>query len=401
MTTLFLAALLAADPKLPAWLELGAELRGRVEGATGQDFLALEDAYYLHRVRLNAILIVRPWLRVVAQAQDSHAPGFRTPKPASVINTFDLRQAYLEARGAGKEHWGVRAGRQEMAFGAERLIGFGNWGNVSRSFDGVRVFRETETMRADWFATTLVVVNRDGFDRFRRTTQLHGFHSAWRSWIPRGTAEVYLYWKREAGLDLATPGVRLTGQLPRDLDYSAETALQAGERNRRAWAANFGIGYMARAWPAEPRLFTHYSHASGDRDPLDGKIRTFDNLYPTNHQHYGLADRVGWRNMHEAAGGAQWKPGKRWRLNTVYHSFWLATRGDFFHRENGTPLMRNPAARSAHIGHEVDVFAVFAWNAHAQLYFGLSHLLPGGFLKDSGRGRSVTHPYAMWRYTLD
>ncbi len=376
-----------------------------MEGSTSQDFLVgLDDGYYLHRIRLNATVSPRPWLRFFAQAQDSHAPGYRAPAPASVANTLDLRQAYVEVRGAGKEHWGLRAGRQEMGFGAERLVGYGNWGNVSRSFDGARVFRESARYRLDWFATTLVVVDKDRFDRFRRTTQLYGFHGAWKSWVRQATVETYLFHKHERGIDIATPGVRIAGKLPHDFDYTVETAVQAGTvgaEDHRAWAASVNVGRIATAVPGKPRVYGIYSHASGDANPGDGRLHTFDNLYPTNHQHYGLVDRVGWRNMHEAAGGAQWMPSAAWRVTTAYHSFWLATRADFFYRENGTPLLRNANASSGHIGQEVNVFAVWTATPRMQLFFGLSHLFAGRFLRDSGRGYGATAPYAMWRFSLD
>jgi hypothetical protein len=391
--------------RLPSWLKLGGELRGRWEGATSQDFLdGADDAYYLHRVRLNLTLTPRPWLRVFAQAQDSHAPGHRAPAPATAVNTLDLRQGYVEIRGPGRRFWGVRAGRQEMAFGAERLVGYGNWGNVSRSFDGVRAFRETEAVRLDWFATALVIVNKDAFDRPHRTVQLHGFHGGWKSWIPKATVETYLFHKHERGVEIATPGARVAGELPRGFDYTAEAAFQAGKvqgESHRAWAASVNTGHTAAGAPWSPRVYGIYSHASGDTKPSDRRRRTFDNLYPTNHQHYGLVDRVGWRNMHEAAGGVQWKPSAAWRLTTAYHSFWLATRGDFFYRENGTPLVRNPEAASSHIGQEVDAFAVWTATSRMQLFFGLSHLFAGGFLRESGRGFGAMAPYVMWRFSLD
>jgi len=46
-----------------------------------------------------------------------------------------------------------------------------------------------------------------------------------------------------------------------------------------------------------PKLRLEFNHASGDSNPSDGKHGTFDVLYPTAHDKYGMADQVGWKNV--------------------------------------------------------------------------------------------------------
>ena len=63
-----------------------------------------------------------------------------------------------------------------------------------------------------------------------------------------------------------------------------------------------GTGFSATRLPKftfTPRLVAEYNYASGDANPTDGRRGTFDQLYPTAHDKYGLADQVGWRNMHD------------------------------------------------------------------------------------------------------
>ena len=88
------AAGLLQGQALPAWLKLGAEIRGRAETNTGIRFVpGNDDSYYLHRLRLNATVEPQRWLRFVIQAQDSQAPGYsQKPVPDTVVNTLDLRQ---------------------------------------------------------------------------------------------------------------------------------------------------------------------------------------------------------------------------------------------------------------------------------------------------------------------
>ena len=53
------------------------------------------------------------------------------------------------------------------------------------------------------------------------------------------------------------------------------------------------------------RAFGEYNYASGDDTPGDGVRGTFDQLYPTAHDKYGLADQVGWKNIHHLRTGLE------------------------------------------------------------------------------------------------
>ena len=58
----------------------------------------------------------------------------------------------------------VRVGRQELAFGDQRLVGHVNWLNTARSFDAVRgVFRH-QKIRIDGFAASVVTPLVDEFN---------------------------------------------------------------------------------------------------------------------------------------------------------------------------------------------------------------------------------------------
>ncbi|MGL1386193.1 alginate export family protein, partial [Vibrio parahaemolyticus] len=80
------------------------------------------------------------------------------------MNPLDVRQVYVEF-GAKTSGWNFRAGRQELIYGEERLVGASNWGNVGRSFDAARLSYMTKSARLDWFGGTVVAPIK-GFDRF-------------------------------------------------------------------------------------------------------------------------------------------------------------------------------------------------------------------------------------------
>lgn len=396
----------AADPPDPQKpLSFHAELRGRFEGYTGLGFEAgNQDAYYLHRMRLGLRWEPSPWLRLAAGVQDSRAPGRRAPVPSSAANPFDLHETYFEAGRSG-EGWTVRAGRQGFSFGNERLLGLSDWSNVSRLFDACRISYQRGGARVDGFVSSLVRPDPKRFDRFRSETQLHGVYASVATRSGQ-VLEPYLLWKR-AGDDnrtqnIVTAGARLLGPLPERLDYELETAVQTGQfggARVRTWAGSWTLGRRLGDAESAPRLFFEYDHAAGDHDPKDGLRTTFDQLFPTNHSKYGIADRIGWRNMHAARVGLTLEPG-RWTLGFDYHSFWLASREDSLYGADGAALLRNPSARSSHVHQELDAQASVRLAESFSLAFGYARVFPGGYLRESSPGQPLHFAFLMWRLRL-
>ena len=90
---------------------------------------------------------------------------------------------------------------------------------------------------------------------------------------------------------------------PVGFDYDGEFAFQTGDvrgLDLTTFAVHAGAGYTFDAsW--KPRLGIEYNFASGDRDPLDREVETFQNLFPTNHKFYGFMDVFAWQNIHNPA----------------------------------------------------------------------------------------------------
>jgi ABC-type nitrate/sulfonate/bicarbonate transport system ATPase subunit len=106
-------------------------------------------------------------------------------------------------------------------------------------------------------------------------------------------------------------GFRWAGKVVTNIDYNIEMAKQLGSLGSDdvvAWAGHWALGYTLAGLPAVPRVVAEYNYASGDADPFDQERGTFDVLYPTPHDKYGLADQVGWKNIHALRSGIEFKP---------------------------------------------------------------------------------------------
>jgi hypothetical protein len=399
---------------LPSWLRLRAELRERMEGFEGSGYVeGRDDLYWLTRLRLTATIAPRPRLSFQIQAQDARVARKQVgPVGAPFQGPFDLRMAFAEL-GDGATPLTVRVGRQELAFGEQRLVGNVSWLNTARTFDGARATFKNPRLTVDTFATSVVRIIDDAFDKSGNGNWFTGAYATTTALIPKSSLEPFVFWRRDinlrgesgafGSLEQTTVGVRWAGTLPSRLDYSTEMAAQTGSLatdSVRAWAGHWQLR-RSLGGPGTVRVATEYNFASGDANPSDRRRGTFDQLYPTPHDKYGLADQVAWRNIHHLRFGAELVPGHRIQVTGSYHSWWLADTRDGLYAASGALVARVAnGADSSHVGQELDLQLARALTPQLQLAGGLAHIFPGGFLRQATPGASYTYPYVMATYVF-
>ena len=367
--------------ELPAWLGLGAELRGRAE--LNHPFVsALNDRLYLNRLRLDVTLRPSRWVRFVVQAQDARAYGPAAVDRESQRNTLDLRQAYADF-GLDEEGWHLRAGRQELSAGDERLIGADSyWDTFGLAYDAVRLGYTGERLRLDAFTGFRVQPARRRLDPFDTASRISGLTLRFKT-SGEGVVEPYFLWKRGGDTvdltgspghrDVLTPGVRAQGDLPPSLDYNVEMALERGHvvaDRIAAWAGHWELGWKPLGREFGLRLALEYNFATGDQDPADGRYGTFDDLYPAGFNKYGMADPIAWRNIRYPAIGMEMPLTRRWTVYAAYRLFRLASVHDGLYPGGDQYLVRNPLATSAEVGSHALVSAGYVPSSHWRFYAG-------------------------------
>ena len=403
-----------ANQLLPQWLRLRGEFRERMEGFDGLGFnSAREDLYWLSRVRLNATVTASKQLSFQAQVQDARvAKKTVGPTGTPFKAPIDLRTAFADI-GSSTGPVTVRAGRQELVYGEQRLIGHVGWLNAARTFDGVKATFRTKAFSADVFATSVVRILESDFDRSGNGNRFAGVYGTTAKLIPGATVESYVLFKRdvnlraEAGgfgtLKETTTGVRIAGKLAARLDYGVEMALQRGSLGTddiSAWAGHWQMRESLPG-PGAVKLTGEYNFASGDEDPTDNVRGTFDQLYPTPHDKTGLADQIGWKNIHHARAGVEVSPFKATPFAVNYHSWWLAEAKDAVYNIGNAALGRiTTGAADRHVGQEIDVQVTRALMPQLQAAAGYAHIVPGAFLKAATPGASYSHPYVMLTYVF-
>ena len=389
--------------QLPAWVRFGGEYRARLESFRGIGFGDAADTHLLNRFRLNLKVQPAVWLKFVAEAQDARIWGNQPGRVASAPpyrDTLDLRMAYIELGDSDRKNFGLRAGRQELVFGDERLVGRSNWSNVSRTFDAVRATVRIAGWRLDAFASSVVPARDGAFDRPVTGNNLHGLYGSSARLVPGATTDAYVLWRVAPGTDFRTFGTRWAGTAAGGFDYGIEMALQkgtSGGRPLRAWAGHWQAGHALAAPRLAPHIIAEFNYASGDRG--DRTRRTFDTLYPTPHGKYGLTDQVGWRNVRGLRLGAAMKPHRAWTVNANWRSWWRANAADGVYSAGGALAVPARNVAALHIGQEIELDALWS-GKQVQAGAGIGHLFPGAFLKSATAGRSYTYPYVLLNYTF-
>jgi hypothetical protein len=353
---------------------------------------------------------MRPWLSTTIQAQDARVEGRNGPVTGAPFrDQLDLRLAHVDVGMFEKSPVALRAGRQELVFGDQRLVGHLNWLNTARSFDGVRGVYRHKKVRVDGFAASAVTMQVDDFNRSGGGNYFYGADSQLVMLPLGGIIEPYEFVRNthhlraEDGapgtLTSSTTGVRLAGRFSSLTDYNVEMALQRGSLasdSISAWAGHWLVGRTMTFNSISYRGFGEYNYASGDETPGDGRRGTFDQLYPTPHDKYGLADQVGWKNIHHLRTGIEIRPQPKLAIGGSYHSFWLASGRDALYSAGGAVLARiATGAEDRHVGQELDIQATFTPSVRMQIHGGYSHIFPGAFLQAATPGKSYSGPYVM------
>jgi hypothetical protein len=286
-----------------------------------------------------------------------------------------------------------------------------SWLNAARTFDAAKVSIRGRTLQLEVFGASVVRVLDGAFDTSGNGNRFAGVYAVAPSLVTNGSVEPYVFWQRDQNLttetatlgtlNVTTVGVRWIGRLPANIEYNTDTAVQTGSLatdDVRAWAGHYGLRTPA-AGKVAFRVSSEFNYASGDENPADGVRGTFDQLYPTAHDKYGLADQVGWRNIRHVRAGIELSPVRALPVDVSYHSWWLSEEHDGLYSAGGALLARvATGAVSKHVGQEIDVQASRALTPQLQLAAGYAHIFPGAFLKQTTPGASYGHPYVMATY---
>lgn len=379
-----------------AWASTGMELRARNENITADLWGSApvpDDSYLWLRALPYADLHLGRF-RAFVQPVAAYAVGMPAPvSPVSQTRT-DLLQGFAEANVGPVT---LRAGRQMLSLGSERLVGTRYGPNVPLAFDGVRGIFRVGTANINVFALNPVAPGPASFDD--RTSAAKALWGSYATLTHFGLDLYYLGTRnRQAHYGGVTDrevrhtfGARVFGTRE-GWHWNFEAAGQVGRFGTRriaAWTLASEIGHRFAQSPGTPDATVRVNVVSGDTRAGDRTLGTFNALFPKG-KYFGELSPVGPTNIVSANPRVSAVLGKGVTASLAGMAYWRYTTGDGIYDIPGN-LVRGPGTSGARfIGKEAE--ATLAWQATAELELSISAsaFAPGGFIRATGPAQTIT-----------
>jgi len=399
-------AYVALEDSTQTYISFGGEIRERYEHANNRSFGADPDdprGTWLQRFGLFADLHSGDHLRAFVEVHSALEYGRAGGPSPSDENKAELQNAFIEARRlfAPNADIQVRLGRQELQLGSGRLVSVRDGPNVRRSFDGVRVRLEAGVWSLDTIAMRPRKDEQGAFDDpTDRSRALWGAYAT-RSFAPQAASGLDLYYlgyrndaatfdQGSAGEHRHTLGIRLFGSAD-PWRWNLEPMVQFGkygDADLRAWTLASETSYTWSEQTWGPRLTLSANVASGDRNPLDPELQTFNPLYPRGN--YFSEDATLWPlNFYNAHLFLTIHPTPAWALTADYNAFWRTSDDDGVYGPNGSLLRAGQGSDARFVATALSITSEWSLNRHVSVTAIYTHFSPREFLEQTGAAAAI------------
>jgi len=355
-------------------VSVGGEIRERGEYSDhptwGQD--PPDNGYSLQRYALYEDIHAGSRVRLFSELDSALEYG-RDGGPRAVIDRDKLfvHQTFLDLDlwKSGDNYLRLRSGRQELSFGADRLVSIREGPNVLQNFDGFRLTLADRGWKTDLLATKYSESNPGIFDdspthsySFWGLYTTHPFFSVKDTKIDLyylGTdKKLAKFAQGNAREQRETVGSRLAGK-HQNFDYDTEGTFQFGRFGSgdiRAWAIATNSGYTVSPSSSSVKMRFAFEGgvASGDHNLHDHTLGTFNALFPKG-AYFNEAELLGPYNI------IHLRPNVKFELRhniTIWPDasfFWRQSTSDAIYRVPEILQRASGASRARYIGSQANI----------------------------------------------
>jgi hypothetical protein len=330
-------------------------------------------------------------VRVFVQPIAAYAVGV-APAASPIDQTrVDLLQAFADARLGAVT---LRAGRQMLSLGSERLVGTRYGPNVPLAFDGFRATATVGGATVNLIAVRPVVPGPESFDDRRSRAK-----SLWGAYVTMPNLDLYYLGYRNRAARYATQsgdelrhsvGVRWHGDAT-DWHWNVEGVAQFGRFAHArigAWTVAVEGGKRWQEAPLAPDATLRVNVISGDGKAGDRTLGTFNALFPKG-KYFGELSPVGPTNIISANPRVAVSLGGDVSASLAGMAYWRYARADGVYDIPGNLIRAAGSSDERFIGKEVE--ATLAWEATPELELStsLSAFAPGAFIRETGPARTI------------
>jgi hypothetical protein len=352
-------------------------------------------------------------IRFFGQLNSTFANGRVTPNRSIDENRLDLHQAFLDIYFLQNEHTKIvlRAGRQELLYGSQRIIAVREGPNNRQSFDGIKLFYKSNRWQVDFYYAQPLTNKPNLFDDVSNTDR-----KVWSMYVVGkkipilGNADVYYIgnynrlarFNGVAGEETRHSwGTRIWQKTPQ-WAYDLEALYQFGtfgNQRIRAYTASANLTYSLKLGKISPVLGLKTEIISGDRQKNDLYLNTFNPLFPRG-AYFGLAALIGPANLVDFHPSFEINLTKKLVFGIDYDIFWRYSLQDGIYGPNVALIYGDQNSPHAHIGNQLGFMFEYNPNKHLSIVPEITWFKAGEYIKDVSTGKDVLFGAltVQWKY---
>jgi hypothetical protein len=183
------------------------------------------------------------------------------------------------------------------------------------------------------------------------------------------------------------------------MDYNIEAVRQwgsVGTSRIRAWGVACDVGYRL-ARPMHPRVGIRADVSSGDRDPNDTRLGTFNGLFASA-AYFGLIATAGPANHMDVQPQLGLELSQTVSLTAGWLLFWRREVQDGIYTWSGQLLRSAMSTQSTFVGQSPGVTVRWSVNPRVSMSGDVSAFTAGAFVRESGADETSTFVRATVAY---
>ncbi|MBL7858198.1 MAG: alginate export family protein [Cyclobacteriaceae bacterium] len=387
------------------YLSIGGDVRYQYLYFKNEDWGDMpedDDGFTLTRWLTHVDLHIHSRFRVFTELQSAFANSRIPAAPPIEENPLDLHQAFVDWNTVKSPnlHITIRAGRQEIMFGSQRLVSVRDAPNARQSFDGIRMMIDQHQNHLNIFYANYVKGKSGIFDDSSNGD--HRFYGAYfsRSRVPllRNMDAYYVGFENtNAMLDDGggderrhTFGMRVW-DMQRAWKYDLEGIYQTGTLDQKsisAWSVSLISSYMFSQTRLKPEIGVKTELISGNKKYTDNKTETVNPLFPQG-AYFGLAAKIGPANLMDIHPAISIVTKSNVRLSMDYAAIWRYSLNDGIYRGNMSMIYSGQQGTSRYIGGQLSGTVIYPANKFILLICGFSWFDAQAYLKEAGTGEDI------------
>ena len=379
------------------YLSFGGEARYEYVDFNNEDWGRLKighNNFLLQRYDVHADLHLGKNIRIFSQLRSALQNGRKNGSRGIDEDQLNIQNLFVDADFINKteQKLTLRLGRQELDYGSGRLISVREGPNARLSFTGAKLMYSHKNVSVDVFAMMADSINAGVFDNtLSKQVNLWGTYSK-------------IIFPKAGNLDLYYMGIRrdksvfeagtakekrqtIGGRFWRyggGFIYNLEAAYQFGtfgDGKINAWTGSVDVGYLFENVTFKPSINLRNDYISGDQLKDDGKLNTFNPLYPKG-GYFGFSPQVGPVNLIDIHPYATLDLNSKLIMQVDVVFNWRYSLNDGVYRPSGVLNLQGNSSHKRYIGTAYLTNFNYSFNKYISLVSGLQYFQKGEFIED-------------------